>query len=192
MSRKEARNLGRNGKKSLSDPTTLKTFDKQTGLVHVVVETPAGSRNKFSFDPEQEVFHIKSVLPAGMTFPYEFGFIPQTKADDGDPVDVLLLMDEPGYPGVVIKTRLIGVIEGEQKEGKKTVRNDRLVGVSDVSHEYSNIRAFKDLPDKWLEELEKFFVNYAAQQGKNFRFLGAKGAKEAMELVQRARKNGKK
>jgi len=189
----EAGDLGANGKgkRFLADPTRLKSFDKETGLLHVVVETPAGSRNKFSFDPEQEVFHIKSVLPAGMTFPYEFGFVPQTKAEDGDPIDVLLLMDEPAYPGVVVKARLIGVIEGEQKDGKKTVRNDRLVAVSDVSHEYANIRRFKDLPDKWLEEIEKFFVNYAGQQGKDFRFLGAKGAEDAMALVQRARKNGK-
>jgi inorganic pyrophosphatase len=137
------------------------------------------------------VFHIKSVLPAGMTFPYEFGFVPQTKADDGDPIDVLLLMDEPAYPGVVVKARLIGVIEGEQKEGKKTVRNDRLVAVSDVSHEYANIRRFKDLPENWLDEIEKFFVNYAGQQGKDFRVTGVKGEDAAMQQVQKARKNGK-
>jgi inorganic pyrophosphatase len=160
-------------------------------MLQVVVETPAGSRNKFSYDQEQGVFHIKSVLPAGMTFPYEFGFVPQTKADDGDPIDVLLLMDEPAYPGVVVRARLIGVIEGEQKEGKKTVRNDRLVGVSDVSHEYANIHRFKDLPEKWMEEIEKFFVNYAGQQGKDFRVIGVKGEEAAMELVQKARKNGK-
>lgn len=176
----------------MADPIRLKPFDKETGLLHVVVETPSGSRNKFSYDPEQGVFHIKSVLPAGMTFPYEFGFVPQTKADDGDPIDVLLFMDEPAYPGVVVKARLIGVIEGEQKEGKKTVRNDRLVGVSDVSHEYANIRGFKDLPEKWLEEIEKFFVNYAGQQGKQFKVIGVKGADEAMALVDRAKKNGKR
>jgi inorganic pyrophosphatase len=186
--------LGAKEKKSLADPTQLKTFDKTTGLVQTVVETPAGSRNKFSYDPEQGAFHIKSVLPAGMTFPYEFGFVPQTKADDGDPIDVLLLMDEPAYPGVVVRTRLIGVIEGEQndekKKGKK-VRNDRLVGVSDVSHEYANITKFSDLPEKWLEEIEKFFVNYAGQQGKDFRVIGVKGAEEAMALVGKARKNAK-
>jgi inorganic pyrophosphatase len=175
----------------MADPMRLKPFDKESGLLHVVVETPSGCRNKFSYDPERGVFHIKSVLPAGMTFPYEFGFVPQTKADDGDPVDVLLLMDEHAYPGVVVKARLIGVIEGEQKEGKKTVRNDRLVAVSEVSHEYANIRRFKDLPEKWLEEIEKFFVNYAGQQGKEFKVIGVKGAEEAMALVDRAKKNGK-
>lgn len=176
-------------KKSLRDPAQLELIDQESGLLQVVVETPAGSRNKFSFDPVQEVFHIKSVLPAGMVFPYDFGFIPQTKADDGDPIDVLVLMDEPAYPGVVVKARLIGVIEGEQKEGKKTVRNDRLVAVSGVSHEYARVRRFKDLPEKWLDELEKFFVNYAGQQGKNFRCLGTKGAEEALALIQRARTN---
>lgn len=180
-----------NGKKALVDPTKLRPFDKESGSLHVVIETPAGSRNKFSFDPELEIFHIKSVLPAGMTFPYDFGFVPQTRADDGDPIDVLLLMDEPAYPGVLVKARLIGVIEGEQKEGKKTVRNDRLVAVSEISHQYSNIRKFKDLPDKWLDEIEKFFVNYAGQQGKDFRFLGAKNAEVAMDLVKKALKNGK-
>jgi inorganic pyrophosphatase len=186
--------LGAKEKKSLRDPIQLRTFDKVTGLLQVVVETPAGSRNKFSYDPEQGAYHIKSVLPAGMTFPFEFGFVPQTKADDGDPIDVLLLMDEPAYPGVVVRARLIGVIEGEQndqeKKGKR-VRNDRLVGVSDVSHEYANIQKFKDLPEKWLDEIEKFFVNYAGQQGKDFRVIGVKGADDAMALVQRARKNGK-
>jgi inorganic pyrophosphatase len=184
--------LGAKGKKSLSDLTQLRPFDKETRLLQVVVETPSGSRNKFSFDPEMEAFHIKSVLPAGMEFPYEFGFVPQTKADDGDPIDVLLLMDEPAYPGVVVKTRLIGVIEGEQKEGKKTVRNDRLVGVSAVSHDYANINKFKDLPEKWIDELTKFFVNYAGQQGKDFRVLGVKNAEEAIALVDRARKNAKR
>lgn len=187
--------MGANGKKSLTNPTRLRPFDKESGMLQVVVETPAGSRNKFSYDQQQGVFHIKSVLPAGMTFPYEFGFVPQTKSDDGDPIDVLLLMDEPAYPGVVVRARLIGVIEGEQnadpKQGKKRVRNDRLVGVSDVSHKYSNIRRFKDLPEKWLDELEKFFVNYAGQQGKDFRVIGVKGEDAAMQLVQKARKNGK-
>jgi inorganic pyrophosphatase len=91
----------------------------------------------------------------------------------------------------VVKTRLIGVIEGQQKEGKKTVRNDRLVGVSDVSHQYANVRALDDLPEKWLDEVTKFFVNYAGQQGKDFQVVGVKGAREAAMLVNKARKKAK-
>src|SRR5271156_283582 len=111
--------------KSLVDPTKLKPVDRKDGTVQVIVETPAGSRNKFAFDPDQSVFALKKVLPAGMVFPYDFGFLPQTLAPDGDPIDVLLLMDESAYPGCLVASRLIGVIEGEQLDGKKKVRNDR-------------------------------------------------------------------
>ena len=102
--------------KSLSDPTRLKPINKKDGLLQVIVETPAGSRNKFAFDPDQSVFALKNVLPAGMVFPYDFGFLPHTLAPDGDPIDVLLLMDEPAFPGCAVKARLIGVIEGEQSQ----------------------------------------------------------------------------
>jgi len=100
--------------KFLSDPTRLKPVDKKDGLLQVIVETPAGSRNKFAFDPKQGIFALKKVLPAGMVFPYDFGFLPQTIAPDDDPIDVLLLMDEPAFPGCAVWSRLIGVIEGEQ------------------------------------------------------------------------------
>ena len=99
--------------KNLIDPTRLQPVRKKDGLLQVIVETPKGSRNKFSFDVEQEIFSLKKVLPAGMAFPYDFGFLPKTLADDGDPIDVLLLMDEPAFPGVLVPSRFIGVIEGE-------------------------------------------------------------------------------
>lgn len=174
--------------KSLADPTKLKPLDKKGGLLQVVIETPAGSRNKFAFDPEQEIFAVKKVLPAGMVFPYDFGFLPQTIAPDGDPIDVLLLMDEPAYPGCVVRSRLIGVIEGEQLDGKKRVRNDRLVAVAEVNHMYANVRKFKDLPGKWIQELEQFFVNYHNLEGKKYRLLGCKGADAAFDLIKKARK----
>jgi len=83
--------------KALSDPTHLLPISKKDKLLQVIVETPARSRNKFAFDPEQKIFALKTVLPAGMVFPYDFGFLPQTEAGDGDPIDVLLLMDEPPF-----------------------------------------------------------------------------------------------
>ena len=175
--------------KSLSDPTRLKPIvDKKDGLLQVVIETPCGSRNKFAFDPDQEIFVLKSVLPAGMVFPYDFGFIPRTQAPDGDPVDVLLLMDEPAYPGCAVRARLIGVIEGEQLDGKKKIRNDRLVAVAEANHEYCNVRRLKDLPDKWVEEVGDFFVNYHKLEGKKYRLLGVKGAEAALRIVQDSRK----
>ena len=174
--------------KFLADPTRLKPVDKKDGCLQVIVETPAGSRNKFAFDPKQEVFVLKAVLPAGMTFPYDFGFLPRTLAADGDPIDVLLLMDEPAYPGCAVKARLIGVIEGEQIDGKKRTRNDRLVAVAEVNHRYANIRKFSDLPPKWLHELEIFFVNYHGMEGKKFRLLGCKGEDTAWGLIKKAKK----
>ena len=100
-------------KNSLADPVQLRTLAKKDNLLQVVIETPRLSRNKFAFDPDQHIFALKAVLPAGMAFPYDFGFLPRTIAGDGDPIDVLVLMDEPAFPGVLVPSRLIGVIEGE-------------------------------------------------------------------------------
>ena len=103
----------------LADPARLKPFDsKDKQLLRVVIETPKGSRNKFAYNAEEHIFELKKVLPAGMYFPHDFGFVPSTRADDGDPVDVLVLMDEPAFPGCVLKCRPIGVILGEQGEKK--------------------------------------------------------------------------
>jgi inorganic pyrophosphatase len=173
--------------RSLSNPTKLKPTTKDD-LLQVIIETPAGSRNKFAFDPEQSVFALKKVLPAGMVFPYDFGFLPQTLAPDGDPIDVLLLMDEPAYPGCLVASRLIGVIEGEQLDGKEKIRNDRLLAVADANHMYANVRKVKDLPKKWVDELEVFFVNYHNLEGKKYKLLGCKGAATARTLIKKAQK----
>src|SRR5581483_3540213 len=151
--------------KSLRNPTKLKPVEKGD-VVQVIVETPAGSRNKFSFDVEQGIFAHKATLPAGMTFPYDFGFLPQTIAPDGDPIDVLLLMDQPAFPGIAVRARLIGVIEGEQTDGKKKIRNDRLVAVAEANHVYAKVRKLSDLPSQWIKELQDFFVNYHQLEGK--------------------------
>jgi inorganic pyrophosphatase len=174
--------------KSLADPTTLKPIDKKDGLVQAIIETPAGSRNKFAFDPDQGIFALKKVLPAGMVFPYDFGFLPKTIAPDGDPIDVLLLMDEPAFPGCAVRSRVIGVIEGEQLDGKKKIRNDRLVAVAEANHMYSNIRKLRDLPSKWIDELQDFFVNYHNLEGKKYRLLGCKGTDTAFQLIKKAQK----
>ena len=174
--------------KSLADPTRLKPIDKKDGLLQVIIETPAGSRNKFAFDQEQGIFSLKKVLPAGMVFPYDFGFLPQTLAPDGDPIDVLLLMDEPAFPGCSVRARLVGVIEGEQLDGKNKIRNDRLVAVAEANHMYANIRRLNDLPGKWLQELQDFFVNYHNLEGKKYRLLGCKGANAALRLIKKAQR----
>ena len=173
---------------SMANPILLKPVDKSDGLIQVIIETPKGSRNKFAFDAEQNIFTVKKVLPAGMTFPYDFGFLPRTLAPDGDPIDVLLLMDEPAFPGIAVRSRLIGIIEGEQVDGKKRVRNDRLIAVAEVNHEYAYLKKLDDLPKKFLRELEEFFVNYHKLEGKKYVLLGCKKVDAAMRLIQKARR----
>ena len=174
-------------KAALTDPTKLKPVDKD-GILQVIIETPKGSRNKYSFDPDQKIFSLKKVLPAGMAFPYDFGFLPRTLADDGDPIDVLLLMDEPAFPGCLISARLIGVIRGEQIDGKKRIRNDRLVAIAEAHHMYANVKKLDDLPKHFVKELEDFFVNYHRLEGKQYKLLGCKEAGEAMRLIKQAQR----
>ena len=174
--------------KSLSDPIQLKPIDKKDHLLQVIIETPKGSRNKYAFDPDQKIFSLQKVLPAGMAFPYDFGFLPRTLADDGDPIDVLVLMDEPAFPGCLLRARLIGVIEGEQLDGKKRIRNDRLLAITEANHLYAHVKRTADLPRRFLKELEDFFVNYHRLEGKQYKLLGCKGSATALSLIRKARK----
>jgi inorganic pyrophosphatase len=151
---------------SLRDPSSLKALNEDDKTVRVVIETPKGSRNKYAFDVKDKFFALKKVLPAGMAFPYDFGFVPSTRAEDGDPVDVLVLMDEPAFPGCVLTCRPIGVIEGRQIDGKKTTRNDRIVAVEEGNHSYAAIKRIDDLGKPFVRELEEFFVNYHGLDGK--------------------------
>ena len=174
-----------NGKrKGLADPLQLKPRDEEDrDAIQVIIETPKGSRNKYAFDREQKVFELKKVLPAGMTFPYDFGFIPSTKAEDGDPVDVLVLMDEPAFPGCLLKCRLIGIIEGEQGTKKDTERNDRIVAIEQANHSYAHVQHIDDLGKKFVKELEEFFVNYHELTGKEYRILDVRGPGEARRRI---------
>ncbi len=166
--------------------TGLKAFAaKNCKTINVVIETPKGKRNKFRFDKGLGLFKLRKVLPAGSAFPYDFGFIPGTRAEDSDPLDVLLLMDESAYPGCIVEARLIGVLEAEQTEEGKTTRNDRLIAVAKESHSHSNIASLRDLSHELLKELEHFFKSYNEIAGKAFRVLAARGPKRAMETLQR-------
>lgn len=171
----------------MADPSRLsptQAGDKE--LLRVVVETPKGSRNKFAYNPDDHVFELKKVLPTGMAFPYDFGFVPSTEADDGDPVDVLVLMDEPAFPGCVLKCRPIGVIEGEQEDKKGRERNDRIVAVQEDAHSWNNTKTIDDLGKQFCDELEEFFVNYHNLSGKKYRILGHKGPNQARKLIKSA------
>lgn len=171
---------GNEKRKGLADPLQLKPRDDEDqNTIQVIIETPKGSRNKYAFDPDQKVFELKKVLPAGMEFPYDFGFIPSTKAEDGDPVDVLVLMDEPAFPGCLLKCRLIGIIEGEEGTKKNAERNDRVVAIEQANHSYAHVEHIDDLGKKFLRELQEFFVNYHKLTGKEYRILDVRGPGEA-------------
>jgi inorganic pyrophosphatase len=171
----------------LADPTRLESLDKHD-LTVVIIETPKGSRNKYAYDPEERIFELTKVLPAGMEFPYDFGFVPSTIGGDGDPIDVLVLMDEPAFAGCKLTCRVIGVIEGEQGQKKKIQRNDRVVAVEHGNHSYAHVKHIDDLGKHFERELEEFFVNYHRLGGKQFRIIALKGPTAARRLIKRARK----
>ena len=173
---------------SLRDLSSLKALSEDDKTVRVVVETPKGSRNKYAFDVKDKFFALKKVLPAGMAFPYDFGFVPSTRAEDGDPVDVLVLMDEPAFPGCVLTCRPIGVIEGDQTDGKKRTRNDRIVAVEEDNHSYAAIKHIDDLGKPFVRELEEFFVNYHELTGKQYQVLDVRGPREARRRIEAGRK----
>jgi inorganic pyrophosphatase len=154
--------------------------------LRVVIETPKGSRNKFKYDPGTQTFKLSKVMPEGMVFPYDFGFVPSTKAEDGDPLDVLVLTDESLFPGCSVDCRLIGVIEAEQEEEGEEHRNDRLIAAATQSLLYCSLRTLDDVAPIVLKQIEDFFVNYQRVRNVTVRIIGRKLPQQALELVRRA------
>lgn len=166
----------------------LGPFDDESGDLNVVIETPKGSRNKFDYDPDLGLFKLAGVLPAGAVFPFDFGFVPSTLGGDGDPLDVLVLMDEAAFPGCLVAARLIGVIEAEQTERNgKVERNDRLIAVASASRDHSELRSLQDVSDNLVDEIEHFFVSYNDFKGKVFKPQGRSGPERAREVVEEGR-----
>lgn len=165
--------------------THLDPFDAESGDLNVIIETPKGSRNKFKFDEQHGLFKLGGVLPAGAVFPFDFGFVPATLGGDGDPLDVLLLMDEPAFAGCLVAARLIGVIEAEQtEEDGQTERNDRLIAVAAESRNHRDVRALDQLSGNLVDEIEHFFVSYNAVKGKEFKPQRRAGPDRAQALVE--------
>jgi inorganic pyrophosphatase len=164
----------------------LSARDPESGLLNVVVDTPKGSRNKYKYDEKQGLFRLSKILPLGASFPFDFGFIPSTEAEDGDPLDVLVLMDEPAFSGCVVPARLIGVIEAEQTQDGRTVRNDRLVAVAETPYNPPEFHSLEDLSEQRLAEMEHFFVSYNAMEGRKFRPIGRHGPEQAEKRVEDA------
>ena len=168
----------------MADLTTLPhLLDAEKGTCRAIIETPKGCRNKFDYDPESNLFMLGGLLPEGMMFPFDFGFIPSTLAEDGDPLDILLLMDAPAHVGCLIEVRLIGVISAEQIEDGKKESNDRLLGVAIHSYDHEDLTTIDDVSKKLLSQLKEFFVSYNKQRGKKFKITGTGGPRKAIKLL---------
>jgi len=157
-----------------------------SGRVHVVIDTPAGSRNKYKYDEQFGVFRISRVLPQGAVFPHDFGFIPGTRAEDGDALDVLVLQFPASFPGCLATVRLIGVLHAEQRDGAQLIRNDRLLGVLDTHVNPARLQQLSELDKEELRAIEHFFKSYNAFQGREFGIKSHGGPADAMRALERA------
>ena len=166
----------------------IPTWDPETGHLNVIVDTPKGSAIKFKYDVSNRIYKVSHILPPGTVFPFDFGSIPSTLAADGDPLDVIILMEQPAFAGCLVQVRLVGVLEAKQTQEGKTQRNDRLIGVAVASRLYERTRTLKDLPDRRLTEIEHYFVSYNKERGRKFRPIGRFGPARARVLVRKGEK----
>jgi inorganic pyrophosphatase len=157
---------------------------KKANIVTVIIESPKGFSQKFDYEPESKRFKLNKILPAGLVFPFDFGMIPGTKGEDGDPLDVMVVAESGTFPGCLIDCRLIGCFQAEQTERDgKTMRNDRFIGVPEVSHLYSETNNLDELPEAILNQLEAFFKNYNEQAGKEFKITARLNAAQALKMI---------
>jgi inorganic pyrophosphatase len=170
--------------------------DEETGLVNVVIDTPRGSRNKYKLDEALGLFKLARILPEGHYFPFDFGSIPGTRAEDGDALDVMVLMDEPAFVGCLLRVRLVGVLTARQTQMRKTIRNDRLLAVPQTETNQPAVRSIDDVDRERIRQIEHFFVSYNAAQGRTFkpgRPQGVRAAEKRLrEAIVRLRRDGVK
>lgn len=168
----------------MSDLATLDNrLDAKASQCRVIIETPKGCRNKFDYDPESNLFKLGGLLPEGMMFPFDFGFIPSTLGEDGDPLDIMVLMDSPAHVGCLMDVRVIGVIEATQMQDGKKESNDRLLGVAVHSYNHEDLTTIDQVSKTLLDQVEAFFVSYNKQRGKKFEITGTGGPKKAIRFL---------
>jgi inorganic pyrophosphatase len=156
--------------------------------VTVIIETPKGKGLKYDFDPATGYFVLKKVMPAGLVFPFDFGFIPNTLGEDGDPLDVVVISELESFPGCAMECRIIGAIKASQKERDgQTMRNDRYLAIPVVSSLYADVDSLAKFPKEIIDQLENFFKNYNEQAGKEFHVLEQTSAKKAMSMIENSR-----
>lgn len=160
-------------------------LDRENHICRTIIETPQNSRSKFDYHWPTGLFELAAVLPAGLAFPLSFGFVPGTLGGDGDPLDMLVLSDESLPVGTLVWVKLLGVMESEQTEKGKTVRNDRLIGKVDESHTWADVNAIDQLGASFTEDLTRFFETYNALRDREYRMIGCRGPDVACALIER-------
>jgi inorganic pyrophosphatase len=148
-------------------------------VVYAVVEIPKGSRNKYEYDKDKEAFALDRVLYSPFHYPAEYGIIPQTLWDDGDPMDILVIMDEATFPGCVIESRPIGVMRMIDAGDS----DDKILAVPVNDPHFSEIKDIQDISQAFLNEVVHFFTEYKKLEGKTTEVLGWEGASEAFEAI---------
>lgn len=161
-------------------------LDKKTRECRAIIETPKGHRNKFKYDEKSGLFCLSNLLPQGFSFPFDFGFIPSTRAEDGDALDLMVLMDEPAHVGCSVDVRLLGVIKVVQTEKGERKENDRLLGVAVKSIEFKEAKSISSLPKPLVEQITEFLALYNKNSGKHDEVKGVGGPEQALELVAKA------
>ncbi len=170
----------------MSNLIKLPPFD-ENGDVNVVIETPRGSVVKYNYKPELHAFRLCRALGAGVSYPYDFGFVPGTLAEDGDPLDAMVLADFGAYPGVVVSCKILGVVKLSQKEkGGERTRNDRLLLVPICSPHVDRLDGPDDIPKRTRKELEEFFIEVDELTGKDPRVEGTEGRAEGRACLEAA------
>lgn len=169
----------------MTNLSSLPTFAGD-GACHVVVESPRGSALKVTYDAARGVMTLSRPLPAGLTYPHDWGFVPSTRAADGDPLDAMILWDGVSFPGLVVACRPIGVLKVEQTNVKTGARerNDRLLALPVTAHRWAPVRTVFDLSERVRLELEQFFLAAVAFEKKDLALLGWDGPDKAMTLIQ--------
>lgn len=152
--------------------------------ITVIIETPKGSGHKYDYEPKLKCFKLNKILPAGLIFPFDFGYIPDTKGEDGDPLDVIVISEISTFPGCCMDCRIIGAIKAEQTERDgDTMRNDRYIAVPEVSQLFKDVNTLVQLPDNIIAQLENFFKNYNDQAGKSFEVIERVEAEDAFHMM---------
>ena len=151
------------------------------GLINVLIEIAGGSKNKYEFDKDINAFALDRVLFSSVQYPYDYGFVPNTLADDGDPLDGMVLMDEPTFPGCVITARPIGMLE--MIDGGD--RDEKILCVPDKDPRYVNVKTLDDVASHRLDEIAEFFKTYKNLEKKVTEILGWKGLDEVQPLVEK-------